>query len=267
MKTGAYISIILTALLISGILHVALAQDIVAGVKPGDSFTYTVTGSYSSNAPIADVPEEVLSAEGSEFFRVTIVNVSNPVIGYTYEWRFLNGTDKTGDGVVNIEIPSESVGPFTLVVTANLTTNDSIHRHFGPRSTFNETVMYAYSNYTRETNRWLTESAEANNETDVIKYRTVTRDTYFDKITGMLVQFNEQVSYQNPAFTTEITWKLLGQTAWTFSSAGSYPPAPFFTLPVIVALAVVVAVVVVVAGFFVSNRRAVARRKALLRKK
>jgi hypothetical protein len=141
---------------------------------------------------------------------------------------------------------------------------EPIHPHYVPdTSTFNETVMYSYSNYTRATNRLETYSVETNN----ITTRQVHSDAYFDKLTGMMVKLNDVTDYQNPNFETTLTWELLGQTAWTSSSAGSLPPAPLLLLPVIIVIAVVVAVVVVIAGWFVANKRRNARRKQLLKKK
>ncbi len=267
MKLTAYLTILIISLLLVVSIQTAIAQDILVGLKPGDTFTYSVTGSYSSNAPITNVPNEVLNAEASDYFKVTVVNVSSPNIGYTWIWHFINGTEQTGDGINNIEFPSGSVGPFTLIVSANLTTNDSIHPHFGPPTKFNATFMYTYTNYTRETNQLHTKTQEASNQTSTIKYRTVDRDTYFDKQTGMLVYFNEQTNYQNPTFTTTITWKLLDQNVWTYNSAGSYPPEPFFTLPIIITIGVVVAIVVVIAGWFISNKRTATKRRQILHKK
>jgi hypothetical protein len=153
------------------------------------------------------------------------------------------------------------------MVSANLTAGEKIHPHFGDQSRFNKTVMWTYSNFTRETNWLQTSSDEQNNQTSVTKYRTVVSESYFDKITGMLVSLNEQTYYQSPSFSTTITWKLAGQTAWTSDSPGSYPPTPFWTLPVIVAVAIVIAILVFALGFFVSSRRRAARRKQLLKKK
>jgi hypothetical protein len=267
MKLKANITIVIIVLLFLMTVQTASAQDIVAGVKPGDEFTYSVTGSYSSSAPLSDVPAEVLNAAASVFFKVTIVNVSNPTVGYLWLWHFTNGTEQTGDGNVNLEIPSESVGPFWPIVSANISLGQSIHPHFGPPTYFNETIMWPYSNYTRETNRLETQSIEQNNQTAVTKYRNVHSDVYFDKLTGMLVQLNEEVQYQSPDFTTTLTWKLLGQTVWTFSSVGSYPPAPFFSLPVIIAVVVIISLLVFIAGWFVSNKLKASKRKKLLGKK
>ncbi len=271
MKLTAYLTVIMiSVLLLLATVYSAAAQTeitIVAGVKPGDQFTYTITGSYSQNAPLESVPAEVINAAASSYFKITIVNVSNPNVGYTYIWHFANGTDQNGDGIANLEIPSEDEGPFWTIVPANLTKGQKIHEHFGDQSTFNDTIMWNYANYTRETNFWQTSSEQVNNSTGVDKYRTVNSDIYFDKQTGMLVSLNEQSYYQNPTFTTTITWTLAGQTAWDFSSQGSYPPTPFWTLPVIIAVGVVIGVLVVALGWFLSGKRAQARRKQLLKKK
>jgi hypothetical protein len=269
MKLTAYVTILLIASMLIIAVQTASAQNdtILVGVKPGDQFTYTVTGSHSSNAPIGSVPEEVLNAEASTSFTITIVNASTPNIGYTYVWRFTNGTEQTGDGINNIEIPSESVGPFWPIVPANLTAGEKIHIHFADQSEFNETIRWTYTNYTRETNHLQTETQEQNNQSAVTLYRTVESDAYFDKITGMLVSLNDQTYYQNPSFQTTITWKLVGQTVWTSDSAGSYPPEPFWTLPVIVSVGVVIGVVVVGLGLFASSKMAAAKRRKLLKKK
>lgn len=272
MKLTAYVTILIAAsMLLMIVIPAASGQEaIVAGVKPGDIFTYTVTGSYSSSAPLSDVPDEILNAAATEYFRITIVPFSSPNIEYEWVWHFTNGTEQTDNGthgITNIEIPSESSGPFQLMVSANLTTDESIHPHYGPRLTFNETVMWPYSNYTRATNRLRTETQEQNNQTAVTKYRTVDSDAYYDKLTGMLVSLDEETYYQNPTFSTSLKWILSGQTAWTYASAGSYPPAPFWTLPAIIAVAIVIGILVVALGWFVSSKRAAARRKQLLKKK
>ena len=99
MKLKTNITIILIVSLFFMTIQTASAQDIVAGVKPGDQFTYSVTGSYSSDAP-SDLPAEVVNAAESVYFKVTIVNVSNPNVGYMWLWHFTNGTEQTGDGNV-----------------------------------------------------------------------------------------------------------------------------------------------------------------------
>ena len=254
----------LVALLLFGAMQSALAQDIVAGVKVGDEFTYSVTGSYSSGALLADVPEEVINAAASDYFKITIINVSDPDVGYTWLWHFTNGTDLNGEGNVNLETTGNT-GPFWPIVSANLTVDQRIHPHFVPPSTFNWTVRWTYTNYTRETNRLEIKSVEQKNETQAI--RTVHSDAYFDKRTGMLVQLDDRVDYQNPTFTTTISWKLRETNAWDSTSPGSSPPEPLFSLPVIIAIVVVLALVVAIGAWALSNQRTKARRKEILKKK
>ena len=143
MKLRMYITIIMVALLLLMVFRTALAQEnIVSGLAPGNVFTYSVTGSYSSNDPIAEIPDEVINAQATEYFKVTIVNVAGPEIGYSWFWQFNNGTSITNSSTLNIETV-ENTGPFWAIVSANLTAGERIHPHFGPDlSTFNETVMY-----------------------------------------------------------------------------------------------------------------------------
>jgi hypothetical protein len=267
MQTKAYITIVLMALLISGIIHVAAAQDIVAGVKPSDEFTYNITGIYPTNNPALFIPQEVIDAHETAYFKVLIDAVSGPKVNYTWSWYFSNGSNPLSQSdMVDLET-TENTGPFWAIVSANLTTQGRIHPHFGPDlSVFNETVKYAYTNYTRDANRLQLEFAYQNNVTGATCVEST--DTYFDKLTGMLVELNDQSVYQNPSYTTIITWKLAGTNAWSSSSIGSRPTEPFFTLPVITAIVIVAAVLVAgLAVFAVSNQRRKARQKAILRKK
>lgn len=267
MKTRVYISIILMALAVSGIIHVAAAQDIVAGVKPGDEFTYMVTGSYPTDDPTLDIPQQVIDAHATDHFKLVIDSVSGPEVGYTWYWYFNNGSKpQNGSDTVNIETTANT-GPFWAIVSANLNTTQRIHPHFGPDlSVFNETGRIEYANYTREANRLQLEFAYQNNVTGAT-YAEYS-DTYFDKQTGILIQLSDVSDYQNPAFVTAINWKLTETNAWTSSSSGSFAIEPFFTLPVIITIVVVVAVVVVVlAVWAVSSQRKKARKRAILRKR
>lgn len=266
MKIQLPIAIVLMALLVSGIIHVVSAQDIVAGVNPGDEFKYQVTGTYPTNDPTLDIPREVIDAHATDYFTFKVDSVSGPKVNYTWSWHFNNGSAPLGrSDQVDIET-TQNTGFFWAIVPANLTKGQRIHPHFGPDlSTFNETVMYTYTNYTRETNRLQLEFAYQNNIT--LATYTEQTDTYFDKRTGMLVQLDDVSNYYNPTYTTTLTWKLIETNAWDYSSPDSYPPSPFFTLFVIIAIVIVIAIVVVFLAMTVSNQRKKARQKAILRKK
>lgn len=267
MQTRAYLTIILIALLTSGIIHVAAGQGIVAGVKPGDEFTYNVAGTYPTDNPALDIPQQVIDAHATDYFKIVIDTVSGSDVGYTWSWHFNNGSDPIGgNSTVNLETTA-STGPFWTIVSANLNTTQRIHPHFGPDlSVFNETVRYTYMNYTRDTNRLQLEFAYQNNVTGATY--TESTDTYFDRQTGMLVQLTDLSNYQNPTFTIVVTWTLKDTNAWSGSSSGSFPIEPFFTLSVIILIVVVVAVVVgVLTVWAVSNQRRKARQKAILRKR
>jgi hypothetical protein len=265
MKLKEYITIVMIAVLFFGVVQTAFAQDIVAGVASGNEFTYNVTGTYPINDPSLDIPQEIIDANATDYFKVTIVNVAGPEIELKWFWRFTNGTELSGDGSVNIETTGY-VGPFWTIVSANLTAGEQIHPHFGPdQSYFNETGGLTYTNYTRETNRLQLQFAYQNNVTGAIKVENT--DTYFDKQTGILIQLYDETNYQNPTYTTVLSWSLIVQNVWDSSSPGSFPPEPFFSLPVIVAIAVVVAIVVAILGILVFNKRKAAKRKQLLRQK
>jgi hypothetical protein len=266
MKLRVCITIVMITILLFGVAKVAFAQDIVAGVAPGNEFTYTVTGTYPTDNPSLDIPQEVIDASTTLYYKVTIDSVSGPEIELSLEWKFTNGTILKNQSSVNIEIPGTGTS-FWAIVSANLTAGELIHPHFGPDlSVFNETVNWIYTNYTRQTNRLELKYVEQNNVTQAT--RQVDSDTYFDKFTGMLVQLNYETNYQNPTFRTTLTWKLVGQNVWDSTSPGSFAIEQFFSLPVIIAIVVVIAVLgVILAAWAVANQRKKARQKAILRKK
>ena len=205
MKIRLYITIILMALLISGVVPIVLAQDIAAGLSPGYQFTYSVTGSYFTVDASVEIPEEVINAQQSVYFKVMIDNVTGPDIGYSWLWHFANGTDKNGTGTLNLETTTNT-GPFWAIVPANLKAGERIHPNFGPDLTVSTRPLCGLIQTALETNYLELQIAYQNEAAQAFK--NVTSESYFDKQTGMLIQLSEKTVYQNPAFTTIITWKL-----------------------------------------------------------
>jgi hypothetical protein len=209
-------TIIILAIIIFTNLGLQSAQVVVPGVTEGDVFTYDITGSWSSNDPNVTVPEQFLQLNMTEWYRVTITEVSGVEVKISTTWRFKNGTELAGTGTVDLETGISS-GGFWAIYAANLKENDRLRPNGPDRSTVNETTTREYgAGGTRETNcvSLVLQYYDADDPT----YSTTWTDyvnTHFDRQTGMLVELRDISVYTNPQMTLTILWKIKNSNVWT----------------------------------------------------
>jgi len=187
--------------------------QMVAGVKVGDVFTYELEGLWEPNDPNATISDTILQLNMTEWYRVTITNVSDPEILIHTVWRFKNGTEIEGEGKVDIETGISS-GGFYAIYAANLKAGESTHPMGFDQVTINSTVIREYPGGTRETNRLIL-AAQFYNVNDPTRLYNDYRTIQFDKQTGMMVEFRNQNIYNNPKMTETILWKLRDSNVWT----------------------------------------------------
>jgi hypothetical protein len=193
------------------------SQVAVPGLKAGDVFIYDVMGFWSSDDPNATLPEAFLQLNMTEWYQITVTEVSGAEVSISTTWRFTNETELTGTGTVNVETgihyPTEG---FWAIYASNLKENDQL-RPLGPdRSTINETVTRDYGDGTRETNRLslVLEYYDADDPTGSTTW-TEYSNIHFDRQTGMLVELRDISVYTNPQQTLTILWKLKESNVWT----------------------------------------------------
>src|SRR4030042_4056228 len=184
-----------------------------AGVKVGDVFTYELEGLWEPNDPNATISDTILQLNMTEWYRVTITNVSDPEILIHTVWRFKNGTEIEGEGKVDIETGISS-GGFYAIYAANLKAGESTHPMGFDQVTINSTVIREYPGGTRETNRLIL-AAQFYNVNDPTRLYNDYRTIQFDKQTGMMVEFRNQNIYNNPKMTETILWHLRDSNVWT----------------------------------------------------
>jgi hypothetical protein len=185
------------------------------GVHVGDSFTYSITGISSLLSEEATISPEFEQYNQTDYYRVYVAGISDTNVSLSTVWRFLNGTEVTGQQIINLTDGMESVeNGFWAIYSANLKVGDPI-RPTDDRLTVNETDTKIYANSTRERNYWFIEK-------EFYDVRDPTQGTlrydftavYFDKATGMLVNLNNITAYNNPLKTDSLTWKLISCTVW-----------------------------------------------------
>jgi len=208
--------IIILAVIILANLGTQSAQ-MVAGVKEGDVFTYALEGLWESNDPNATISDNLLQLNMTEWFRVTITNVSNPEISIHTVWRFKNGTEIEANGKVDIETGISS-GGFWAIYAANLRANDYARPNGPDRSTINETSTKEYASGTRETNlrSLVLRYYDANDPTYSTTW-TEYMNTHFDRQTGILVELRDISVYTNPEMTITLVWTIKDTNVWTIT--------------------------------------------------
>jgi hypothetical protein len=197
------------------------SQGLVAapGVRKGDEFTYDLKGFWSSTDLNATIPENLHQINMTDWFRVTVTDVTGADVAINTIWRFSNGTEITGTGNINVETGIHyPTNGFWGIYASNLKAND-FARPTGPdRSTINQTSTRNYASGTRETNRISLELKyyDANDPTYTTTW-TEYMNTHFDKQTGVLVELRDTSVYTNPDQTITLLWTITSTNRWTVS--------------------------------------------------
>ena len=185
------------------------------GVHVGDSFTYSITGISSLQSEEATISPGFEQYNQTDYYRVSVEGITDTNVSLSTVWRFLNGTEVTGQQMINLTDGKQSVeNGFWAIYSANLKVGNPI-RPTDDRLTVNETDTKIYANSTRERNYWFIENEfyDVNDPTQgTLRYDYTA--VYFDKATGMLVNLNNITAYNNPLKTEALTWKLISCTIW-----------------------------------------------------
>lgn len=214
--------IVILAVIIFTNLGMQPAEAAVPGVAKGDVFTYNIMGIVNA-PPKSSIPEEIpstfLNLNKTEWYRVTVTDVSGPEVSIETTQHFKNGTEFTGTGLVNVETGINSpMEGFWAIFASNLNANDRVHPNGPERSTVNATMTRDYGEGgIRETNALTITSGPYVDQDDPSKTYTEYGNTYFDRQTGMLVELRYIYVYNNPEVTLQLVWKLADTNRWAIS--------------------------------------------------
>jgi hypothetical protein len=218
----------------------------VSGVSQGNVFEYNMIAHW--NSPTEATPAEILEVNQTKTITITVTEVSSSNVSTKITTSYLNGTKATADGFCNIDT-GECVGlPF---IGANLNKNDLVDPSAPEPWSVNETVTRTYQNDTRETNYL---KIEDNGSYEDVGEVTRTYEYYFDRSTGVLVEYTMEVSYGDTTSSTES--KLLSSNVWTVDGAvqleDSNPSSPN---TLYIAATAVIIVIIAAAALVVWKRR------------
>jgi hypothetical protein len=149
---------IITAIIIVLAAFIILANSgssasALPGVRKGDEFIYDIKG-FSSSSDSSAMSQEFLELNMTDWYKVTVTDVSGSDVSLNITWRYTNGTEFKSTSSINVETgicyPTNGFYP---IYAANLKANDFLRPHGPDRSTINETSTRQYASGARETNR------------------------------------------------------------------------------------------------------------------
>ena len=224
MRKKLYISIILLIILVAATLAAVFAfqpaptetSTVKSGLKAGDTFTYSMTGVSEIGGPNVTTPANFYDVNMTDYYKVTITAVENPVVSFDVEWLFKNGTKLDRSGQVNIETGISQ--EFWAIYEANLTIGKPTRSAVTSGAVVNMTESSSYKDGNRTTNI-LQMQGEFYDSTDPTYTKSYLDYTYvhFDSKTGMLVELRDRKIYTEPAIILTVEWKLVDSNVWAVS--------------------------------------------------
>ncbi|MEM2081771.1 MAG: hypothetical protein QXP44_06135 [Candidatus Bathyarchaeia archaeon] len=215
--TGYLLAIVIIAILITAVIILTYfetkSQVRVPGVSVGDTFTYDIIGFWNVSAVNSTIPQRILDMNQTAAFRVTITNVTGPMVTTRETWIFKNGTEYNSTSMINVET-GYNTGGFWPIVAANLGKNDLLHPAGQNKIAVNETVIRQYASGPRETNYF---KLQYTGRDEDYGYYTAEVDYYFDKATGMLVELYDASNFISMGTQGAIWWKLKESSVWKVS--------------------------------------------------
>ncbi len=217
--TKAYLAVILAVILIVAAGGAAWAvlsapKPPAVGVKEGDTFTYSIKGTVELVAENAVPTEGFENYNQTDYFKVTITDVTGTNVTTRSVWRFLNGTEITYDENFDVAIGKDRL-VFWAIYPAGLNIGDLLRPNAFDGRTVNNTYTEPYSSGDRVTDFWFINNPfqdmhDVTGATLMYNYMNI----YFDQQTGMLVKLENFIAYNNPERYEKIVWTLVDTNVW-----------------------------------------------------
>jgi hypothetical protein len=217
-----------------------LAVDYTVGVKVGDwvkygeiSVTWTGTGTE---------PSEITEAKKIDWMKGEVKTVSGTQVTSETTGQYENGTTyPSSSSTIDVATGQGGGGYMTSLIAANLNEGDSITQQAGA-ITINGTVTSTYCKASRSVNYVDISVSQSGT--------TYTYKMYWDKATGVLVEFYVSQSTTTPTTETiTMSYKATETNMWSADVLGLV--STYF----IYIVGIVVLVVVIVVGVFMIRRR------------
>jgi hypothetical protein len=190
-----------------------LTPTAVPGVAVGNVFTYSIKGYAALTAENASIPESFSELNMTEWYRITITNVTGPEVQFNTTWRFTNGTEIENIGNVNVFTGADNK-IFWAIYPANLTLNEYVSPGGSDGAIVNQTETRTYKSGDRGTNVMTLQNQFVDTSDPAL--RTVDDYLYvhFDRATGMLVELKDMRLYSDPEVILTTEQVLISSNVW-----------------------------------------------------
>jgi len=215
--TKLYLAIILIAII--AVAGAAVAYSILtarhyeAGVKVGDTFTYSLKGYVQLTGLDASMTEGFDVYNNTEYYKITITDVANKtVVTMKCDWKFLNGTLVTSIQTIDVATGNKTDNyGFWAIYPSELNEADLLR----PYGYDGQIVNNTDTSGARAVNSWhinnqFYDTKDPTQSTLMYDYR----DIFFDRETGMLLSFTNYQIFNNPQKTEKIEWNLVDSSVW-----------------------------------------------------
>ena len=194
------------------------AKTAVAGVAVGDTFTYSIQGFANKIDANATIPDSCSQLNMTDWYKVTITNVTDDEVYFSAIWRFINGTENVKTGKVDIETGINNSVDFWAIYASGLKAPDRARPLGLEGVTINETKTRLYKGVERETNSITLERVLYDYD-DPTLTRTLNDyiSIHFDQQTGMLVELTNTQLYSDPAIFLMLEWRIIDSSVWDVS--------------------------------------------------
>jgi hypothetical protein len=218
-----YIAVALLVVLVVAIAAAVYAvenlmnQPVGVGVKIGDTFSYTLTGSAELTSVDAVIPTGFSDFNNTDYFQVTVTGINGSTVTLVTNWQFKNGTNVAKNQMVDLSTGNESDSTgFWAIFASNLNPNDLLRPKSQSNAIVNTTSTVTFSSGDRQANsfQYQNQLYDSNDPT----HNTMRLDIInvnFDRKTGMLDNLVEIQGYNNPGMNLYISWQLENCSVWT----------------------------------------------------
>ncbi len=217
-----YAAVILLVILIvsAGAIIYVVANPppkvVTVGVHIGDNFTYNITSTSTLIGLDAVEPPGFFQYNQTEYYKITITDITGTNVSMNTLWRFKNGTEVIGTQLLDIANGKKvDDNGFWALYPADLNVGDLLRPKGFDGLTVNRTETRVFADSTRWENFWFIDNQFFNvNDPTQSTQRYDYTGVIFDKSTGMLETLTNYQEYNNPAMKQTITWNLASSSVW-----------------------------------------------------
>jgi hypothetical protein len=181
-----------------------LAQTRTEGVQEGEWYKYgNITVNWESENPEATPPDYLVEMNETEWWNMTITDITDTNVTIDWVAHLTNGTDITGTDYIDIETGNSTESMF-MIISQGLEEGDSIYEGEYTEWLINETIPRTYPDGDRYTNHINITEDEDN-----------AMNLYWDNQTGVMVEWTES-SYIGGDFPTSwnMTFIIIDSSVW-----------------------------------------------------